>query len=194
MLRRSDETDGSVAPRWRILIGVTALVAAVGALAGLWPEEEVDLRTMAGNSTVASRDGTAIAFSKWGHGPSRILAYDRRGRAESGNTTPYALEREVEDLGALVEAAGGSAFVFGMSSGAGIVLRATESGMGIKKLALYEPPYVTGGANSSPELRSAVKTVADAVPGSQRRMLEGQSHNVSMKVLAPALVEFFLAE
>ena len=66
--------------------------------------------------------------------------------------------------------------------------------MGIKKLALYEPPYVTGGANSSPELRNAVTTVADAVPGSQRRMLERPRHKLSMKVLAPALVEFFLAE
>src|SRR5947207_11784535 len=117
---------------------------------------------------VISRDGTAIAFDQSGQGPALILvagatatrlaevslaaalaphftvfAYDRRGRGESGDTAPYAVEREVEDIEALINEAGGSAFVFGHSSGAVLALDAARVlPTKITKLALYEPPFI----------------------------------------------------
>jgi pimeloyl-ACP methyl ester carboxylesterase len=258
-------------------------------------------------STVLSKDGTAIAFEKLGNGEPVILVdgalcsrsfgplpklaqllarhftvfnYDRRGRNESGDTPPYAVEREVEDIEALTAKSGGSACVFGTSSGAALALAAAARGANIKKLALYEPPFIAGrGARSAPpdseaqlkrliaagrrgdavqffmvdmvgmpaifcyilrvlpiwpklkgvahtlpydaavlgdfslpreraasvavptlviggeksplELRSAVRAVAETVPAAKLRMLKGQTHNVSVKVLAPVLVEFF---
>jgi pimeloyl-ACP methyl ester carboxylesterase len=258
-------------------------------------------------SKVISKDGTAIAFNKSGQGEPVILVdgalcsrsfgpmpklarlltpnftvitYDRRGRGESGDTSPYAVEREVEDLQALIAETGGSASLFGASSGAVLALAAAASGLNVKKLALYEPPLVAGGAGHHPpsdseaqlkqfvaegrrsdavkffivdivgmpaisiyimrflpiwsklkavahtlpydasilgdfsvqrrftasvtaptiviggekspvELRGAVSAVAEAVPGAKQRMLKGQTHNVSMKLLAPVLVEFF---
>ena len=258
-------------------------------------------------SKVHSKDGTAIAFDKLGSGEPVILVdgalcsrsfgplpklapllaphftvfhYDRRGRNESGDTPPYAVEREVEDLEALIAQAGGSACVFGISSGAALALAAAARGAKIKKLALYEPPFVAvssartvpsdsaaqlsrliaagrrgdavkfflvdmvgmpaifayimrvlpvwpklkavahtlpydaavlgdfslpkeraasvavptlaiGGEKSPVELRSAVSAVAETVPRVKLRMLKGQTHNVSVKVLAPVLVEFF---
>ena len=74
-----------------------------------------------------------------------MLHYDRRGRGDSGDTQPYAVKREVEDLEALIEEAGGSAFVFGMSSGAVLALDAAAGDLAITKLALYEPPFNNPG-------------------------------------------------
>src|SRR6266704_5313300 len=117
---------------------------------------------------VISKDGTPIAFDQSGQGPAIILvasatatrldeaslaaalaphftvfAYDRRGRGESGDTAPYAVEREVEDIDALITEAGGSAFVFGHSSGAVLALEAARLlPTKITKLALYEPPFI----------------------------------------------------
>jgi pimeloyl-ACP methyl ester carboxylesterase len=117
---------------------------------------------------VISKDGTPIAFDQSGQGPAIILvagatatrlaeaslatalapnftvfAYDRRGRGESGDTAPYAVEREVEDIEALINEAGGSAFVFGHSSGAVLALEAARLLPGkIEKLAIYEPPFI----------------------------------------------------
>ncbi len=119
-------------------------------------------------SKVLSKDGTTIAFDRSGEGPALILvtgaiatradaaslaaslaphftvfAYDRRGRGESGDTPPYAVEREVEDLDALISEAGGSAFVFGHSSGAVLALEAARRlSTKITKLAVYEPPFI----------------------------------------------------
>lgn len=116
---------------------------------------------------VTSKDGTKIAYEKTGTGPALIVVggalsdrkggaelakllaphftvytYDRRGRGNSTDTQPYSVEREVEDLEALIDEAGGSAFVYGKSSGAGLTLRASaELGNKVKKLALYEAPY-----------------------------------------------------
>ena len=109
---------------------------------------------------VRSKDGTAIAFERSGEGLPVILVvgafndratgapqaadlqerftvfnYDRRGRGGSGDTLPYAVEREVEDLEALIEEAGGSASVFGYSSGAVLALRAAAHGLTIPRLA-----------------------------------------------------------
>jgi pimeloyl-ACP methyl ester carboxylesterase len=118
---------------------------------------------------VTSSDGTSIAFDRSGDGPALILVdgalcyrasgpngplaehlapyftvytYDRRGRGDSGDTAPYAVEREVEDLEALISHAGGSAFVYGISSGAALALEAAKCGLPIQKLALYEAPFV----------------------------------------------------
>jgi pimeloyl-ACP methyl ester carboxylesterase len=121
---------------------------------------------------VMSKDGTAIAFDRSGQGPALILVggafqyraidprtahlaallaeqftvfhYDRRGRGDSGDTPPYAVEREVEDLEALINEAGGSACVFGMSSGGVLTLDAAARGLAITKLALYELPFNSG--------------------------------------------------
>lgn len=71
-----------------------------------------------------------------------VYAYDRRGRGDSTDTHPYAHEKEIEDLDALIEEAGGSAFVFGHSSGGVLALRAAASGLLIPRLAVYEPPFI----------------------------------------------------
>ena len=121
--------------------------------------------------TVISPDGTSIAYDQAGAGPAvilvdgalcfrafgplgalaalaallaphcTVLTYDRRGRGESGDTPPYAVEREVEDLDALLTAAGGAAGVYGISSGAFLALDAARRLPGkVTRLALYEPP------------------------------------------------------
>jgi pimeloyl-ACP methyl ester carboxylesterase len=69
------------------------------------------------------------------------LAYDRRGRGGSGDTVPYAVAREVEDLEAVITEAGGSTFVYGVSSGAALTLEAAASGLAITRVALFEPPF-----------------------------------------------------
>ena len=71
-----------------------------------------------------------------------VVHYDRRGRGDSGDTAPYAVEREIDDIDALIQDAGGSASLFGMSSGAVLGLDAAESGLAVAKLALYEPPFM----------------------------------------------------
>lgn len=256
---------------------------------------------------VTSKDGTQIAYESSGQGPALILVdgalcyrsfgpmpglakllsphftvytYDRRGRGESSNGMPFAVEREVEDLDALIEEAGGSAFVYGISSGACLALEAAiKLGPKVKKLAMYEPPYnaeeaakqawkeyrknlaellaagqrgeavalfmklvdtpadqingmrqapvwpmfeavaptlaydaaVMGDDRSVPVKRAAdvsvptlamsgtaipfmrdtAKSLAKAIPHAQQRTLEGQTHDVDLKVLAPVLVGFF---
>src|SRR5262249_14629998 len=74
----------------------------------------------------------------------RVFIYDRRARGESGDTRPSSIEREVEDLRAVIDAAGGTACVYGISSGAALALLAAIAGLPIRKLALYEPPYMVG--------------------------------------------------
>jgi pimeloyl-ACP methyl ester carboxylesterase len=261
--------------------------------------------------TVQSKDGTRIAYDETGQGPALILVggalsfrnfpgavelvqllaphfkvinFDRRGRGDSTDTKPYSIEREIEDLAALIEAAGGSAYVYGMSSGAALALIAANKLSAIKRIALYEPPFVAvdpkaklppadyqaqlqrlidannrsgavkyfitkiigapaflawimplmpiwknlksvahtlpydmaimddfsfpqkltasvkvptvviGGEKSPESLRLAVKATADAMPNAKAVFLAKQSHNVSMKVLAPAMIEHLLKE
>ena len=116
---------------------------------------------------VVSKDGTEIAYEKTGHGFPLLLvggalsdrsaalplaallaphfavfACDRRGRGDSGDTAPYAVAREVEDIQALIAEAGGSAFVFGHSSGSVLALEAAARGLAVPKLAMYEPPFM----------------------------------------------------
>lgn len=254
---------------------------------------------------VTSTDGTTIAFERLGDGPPVVLVcggsvdrmsnaglaealaadftvfnYDRRGRGDSGDTLPYAIEREIEDIDAVVAAAGGSAGIYGSSSGAALALKAAaRPGAGIRRLAMWEPPFfvdengrppldhveqydrmiaegrradaveyfmstivglpaefvafaktqpfwaqqeaiahtlaydgrimgdyslpldlaaaltvpaivVVGGASFGP-IVEAGKVLAEAIPGGQVRVLEGQEHNVDPAVLAPVLREFF---
>ena len=248
-----------------------------------------------------SKDGTTIAFEKSGQGPAIILVvgafndratgaplarfleqnftvfnYDRRGRGESGDSGPYAIEREIEDLDALITQAGGSAFVFGYSSGAILALRAAAHGLDISQLALYEPPptgakagelapplteliaagrrgdavelfqteaigipaavvaqmrnapfrpalekiahtlvyesmilrslptgllasigvstLVIDGEESSEVMRHAAQSLAEALPDSRYRTLQGQGHDIVPAIVGPVLVEFFLAQ
>ncbi|ESY99975.1 alpha/beta hydrolase [Mesorhizobium sp. LNHC209A00] len=125
---------------------------------------------------VLSRDGTLITCERQGHGhplvlvdgalcsrtmgPSGPLAkaladnftvfrYDRRGRGDSGNTAPYAIEREVDDIEAVLRAAGGEAYVWGMSSGAMLALMAATRLPGVKKLALYEAPLIVDDSRAT---------------------------------------------
>lgn len=125
-----------------------------------------------------SKDGTHIAYDRTGSGPAVILVggalsyrtfpgfvklagllaadftvvnYDRRGRGDSGDSDSYAVAREVEDLEAVIEAVGGSASVWGMSSGAALALEAAAGGVGMAKLALYEPPFMVGDRPPMPE-------------------------------------------
>ena len=259
---------------------------------------------------VRSKDGTTIAYERTGSGPALILVdgacchrrfgpsgalapqlepnftvyrYDRRGRGESGDTQPYAVDREIEDLEALVREAGGSAHVCGISSGAALALEAAARGVGVTKLALYEAPYIVDdsraplgddyrrqldagiasgrrgdtvkafmtavgvpafgiaimrllpawsklkaiahtipydaaimrdtqqgkplptarwasatmptlvivGGNSPTWMKNGMRALADALPKAEHRTLEGQTHMVKAKVLAPVLAEFF---
>jgi pimeloyl-ACP methyl ester carboxylesterase len=120
--------------------------------------------------TVTSSDSTTIAFDRLGDGPPVIVVggqlcdraltrptaeelakrftvfnYDRRGRGDSGDSAPYALEREVEDIGALIAEAGRTASVYAHSSGAALALRAAAADLPIPKLVLHEPPYNPDG-------------------------------------------------
>ena len=121
---------------------------------------------------VTSKDGTKIAYDKQGAGPAVILVggalnsrsfgptelakllaphftaynYDRRGRGDSGDTKPYAVEREVEDIEALIDEAGGAAYLYGYSSGAALAMEAAiKLGDKVKMLAMYEAPYNDDG-------------------------------------------------
>ena len=142
--------------------------------------------------TVRSRDGTSIGYTRVGEGPPVILVdpaggfrgfglltplaeqlapdftvitYDRRGRGESGDTPPYAVEREVEDLAAILDLAGGSACVYGFSSGAVLALWAAADGLPIERLALLEPPLAF---EPEPEDEKLGDEVAELVAAGRR--------------------------
>ncbi len=144
---------------------------------------------------VTSKDGTTIAYDKQGQGPAVILVagalctrlgwsgpylsnllaphftvynYDRRGRGDSGDTKPYAIAREVEDIEALVDVAGGSAYLYGHSSGAALVLEvAIQLGQKIKKLALYEAPYHKEAADQQ-AFRDYIKQLTHALAADRK--------------------------
>ncbi len=79
-----------------------------------------------------------------------VINYDRRGRGDGGDTRPYAIEREIEDIQALIATAGGEAFVWGLSSGAILALKAAAIGLAITKLALQEPPLFVTATDRQP--------------------------------------------
>jgi pimeloyl-ACP methyl ester carboxylesterase len=92
-----------------------------------------------------------------------VINYDRRGRGDSSDTPPYAVEREVDDLDALIVAAGGTAAVYGHSSGAALALEAVASGLPIDRLALHEPPYGRDDDQSRRQARDIAERVQAAV-------------------------------
>jgi pimeloyl-ACP methyl ester carboxylesterase len=140
---------------------------------------------------VTSADGTTIAYDRSGDGPPVILVcggstdrmsnaglagllserftvlnYDRRGRGDSGDTLPYAEDREIEDIDALVDAAGGSAFLYGSSSGAALAMDAAARLPGIERLAMWEPPFLPEGAPRPPA--DTAKTFRELVEAGRR--------------------------
>ncbi|MGE5251678.1 MAG: alpha/beta fold hydrolase [Bacteroidota bacterium] len=144
---------------------------------------------------VTSNDGTQIAYDRSGSGPSLILVdgalcyrsfgpmphlagllaphftvytYDRRGRGDSSNSKPYTLEREIEDLDALIGGAGGSALIYGISSGACLALEAAiKLGDRVEKLAMYEPPY-NSDRGSLADWKRYRKDLADLLAAGRR--------------------------
>ncbi|MFE9613386.1 alpha/beta fold hydrolase [Streptomyces sp. NPDC006012] len=119
---------------------------------------------------IISPDGTAIAYQHSGRGPAVVLVsgamstgatvaplaarladrftvvpYDRRGRGASGDRAPYAVAREIEDLAALIEAVGGEAALYGVSSGGALALEAAACGLPVRQVAVYEPPFAAPG-------------------------------------------------
>jgi pimeloyl-ACP methyl ester carboxylesterase len=136
----------------------------------------------------SSADGTRIAFERHGTGSPVVLVggllsdrsrhrplaealaarftavtVDRRGRGESGDTAPYEVKREVEDLSAVIDALGGAAFVYGHSSGAALALRASAAGLPISRLVLHEPPFGEDDDASRSEARALATAVQDAI-------------------------------
>jgi pimeloyl-ACP methyl ester carboxylesterase len=292
----------------RITFVVILAIVAFGALAIRYSQGRA-VKSTGENRTTTSRDGTTIAFTKRGSGPPLIIVdgafcyrengpatelatqlaqhftvftFDRRGRGESGDTAPYTVEREIDDLRAVASEAEEAPYVLGISSGGALILQAVASGVGVKEIALYEPPYladgnrprsfedakgrlqsliaagdrggavsffmtdvygaprafafampflmpnawqrnklvvhtvpydltilddrsvlnersssisvptlVIGGEKSPKGLRDAVTAVANALPNGQSRFLPGQDHNISSRVLAPVLFEYF---
>lgn len=164
---------------------------------------------------ITSKDGTTLSVDRVGEGPAvvcvggalndrkstalrmpgfTVYSYDRRGRGESGDTQPYAVDREIEDLAAVVAAAGEAA-VYGMSSGAVLALRAAAAGVPITHLALYEPPpapvspdYVARLSTATPE--EALRLFIVDQVGMPEEMFAGMRHAPmwpALLALAPTL-------
>jgi pimeloyl-ACP methyl ester carboxylesterase len=147
--------------------------------------------------TVTSADGTTIAFDQIGSGPPLVLVagascdravdariaeglgahftvlnYDRRGRGDSTDTPPYAVEREIEDLEILLAAAGGSAVVVGLSSGAVLAAHAAAAGLRIGHLVMWEPPFRLDAAAQQAAREYAERTCALLAEGRRGTALE----------------------
>ena len=141
-------------------------------------------------TSVRSADGTMIALEHSGDGPALVVVtgafcdrstpaglaaaldpgftvwrYDRRGRGDSGDQPPYAAEREIEDLTAVIAAAGAPALVYGHSSGAALALEAAAGGVPVTKVAVYEPPYTGDGGPSAAFGAELAALVADGQRG-----------------------------
>jgi len=179
---------------------------------------------------VTSSDGTTIAFDRLGDGQPIIVVggqlcdraltrptaeelakhftvfnYDRRGRGDSGDTAPYAIEREIEDIGALVTEAGGTASVYAHSSGAGLALHAAACGLPTAKLVVHEPPYNPDDeeerrisreyaenlrATLSEGRRDDAVELAMTTVGMPQEMVEGMRHTprwLELEAMAPTL-------
>ncbi|NPD27357.1 alpha/beta fold hydrolase [Corallococcus exiguus] len=166
--------------------------------------------------SVTSADGTRIAFETTGKGPPLILvggafcdrtaptsgtplaallahrftvfSYDRRGRGDSGDSPPHAPEREGEDLAALITAAGGSAAVFGNSSGGLLALDAAARGVPIPKLAVYEPPVILD-AGRARAFEDLAKQLDEAAAGNRRAEAVELYFTKVMQMPAPAVAQ-----
>lgn len=179
---------------------------------------------------ITSRDGTTIALDRVGQGEPVIIvegafcdrgtsaplagalasrftvfSYDRRGRGDSGDSAPYSVQREVEDLEAVIGEAGGSAFVYGMSSGAALGLEAAARGVAIRKLAMYEPPITAdGGGERSAAIRETLVELIGAgrrgdaaehfminavqIPGEVVAQIKNSPMWAGLEAIAPTLV------
>jgi pimeloyl-ACP methyl ester carboxylesterase len=166
------------------------------------------------SAAAVSADGTVIAFTAWGKGEPLIIidgataypainptneeigrllsddfrtyAYDRRGRGQSTDTKPYAIQREIEDIAALIDVAGAPATVFGWSSGAVLALDAAAAGLPIARLALFEPPFVVD--DSRPPLPADYverldAAVADGRPGDAAALFITASANMPAEMV-----------
>jgi pimeloyl-ACP methyl ester carboxylesterase len=174
--------------------------------------------------TVTSADGTKIAYDRSGEGPAVILVngalgyrrfktmeqiaaglserctvinYDRRGRGDSGPAGPAAVQREVEDLAVLIDAAGGRASLWGYSSGSAVALRAAAAGLSVEKLALYETPFKTDPTAKFPRDDYAAKLepliAADDRMGAAKHFLRNvgmPGPMVSVMALVPMFKRF----
>ena len=166
---------------------------------------------------VVSQDGTPIAYDRQGSGPSLVLvvgalcsralgpsvklapllasqftvfSYDRRGRGQSGDQPHYRVERELEDLEALIAEAGGSAFVFGHSSGAVLGLKAVVHGLAIRKLALYEAPLIVDDSRAS--MQGEWAQIREHIAhGRRSQALTVFLKSVGLPAFALALMRFF---
>jgi pimeloyl-ACP methyl ester carboxylesterase len=178
-------------------------------------------------SYVTSADGTKIAFDRLGRGSAvvvigglfcyrpamqglaeqlaprfTVVNYDRRGRGESDDTLPYAVEREVEDLAALIAEVGGTASVYGHSSGAGLAVHAAASGVPIARLVLHEPPYGGDDEESKQGARQLAENIRTAVAGGRHadavklflsesgmpaEAADGMSGDPAMQAVAPTM-------
>ncbi len=180
--------------------------------------------------TVKSADGTVIAYDRTGDGPPlmvsvgafctrqtfaapadlrqrfTVVTYDRRGRGDSGDTEPFAPEREYEDLAAVAAAAGPEPpFVFGHSSGAAIALRAAAAGLPVAGIVAYEAPFLNDdtprpAADPADHLRELVSSgrrheavtfwMAEVVrlPGEMLTQMDGAPWVAALEPLAPTLL------
>ena len=167
-------------------------------------------------TTIISKDGTKIAYNKTGNGPTVILVdgafcskdfgptpklvpvlanyftvinYDRRARGDSSDTQPYLVQREIEDIEALINVAGGTAHLYGVSSGGALSIQAVASDLPVKKLVVFEPPYYTDSRRHKPQ--------SDAVQQLKQMIAEGRKKDAVKfylrKVIGvPAIVPFIL--
>lgn len=155
-----------------VATGLAGAIISIASSGRLAPLEEAPVDP----DSVTSKDGTRIAFDRSGQGPALIVvggalsdrsgwtplaellaprfsvfSYDRRGRGDSEDTPPYTVEREIEDLEAVIDEAGGAAFVHGQSSGAVLALEATARFPAkVRKLSLYEPPLIIDDSRPPP--------------------------------------------
>jgi pimeloyl-ACP methyl ester carboxylesterase len=131
-----------------------------------------------------------------------IHRYDRRGRGESGDTAPYAVDRELEDLAALIDQVGGAGFVYGHSSGAGLAINAAARGLPITRLVLHEAPYGGDDEESKQAARELAANVGNAIAEDRRadaiklfmaasgmppEMVEAMSTDPKMQAVAPTM-------
>ena len=161
-------------------------------------------------STIISADGTVIDYDRYGDGPAIVfiggaatyraiddsttqaarrlaaegftaLDYDRRRRGRSGDTPPWSLDREVEDIAALIKVAGGAAALCSNSSGADIALAAASAEVGVTALVLYEPPFFAG-RSLAPQLAALHSLLADG------KNLEAMRYNLTSVIGLPLCV------
>ncbi|MPZ86025.1 MAG: alpha/beta fold hydrolase [Actinophytocola sp.] len=161
-------------------------------------------------NTLISTDGTTIAYDRAGSGPVIVLVagafndratlaplaaelagdftvvtYDRRARGDSGNTKPWSIDREAEDLDALIAEVGGSTFVFGFSSGGILGMHAALRGSAIPRLVCYEPPFPVEGHGNAPDLPARLAALVDAGrPGDAVELFQLEAIGLPPEVVA----------